>query len=126
MPYGLAFLIHLSTLYLVMSHQIRNKQWNNKQNSCIHTAIQVSVLFRLHGISGLSSGDVLLPSSLPRAIQATIPGPDLSPILPRSPHLRAVPHRTGRGRLPPPCAGLPPTVVYPVIPMSVSLATRTS
>jgi hypothetical protein len=64
MPYGLALLIHLSTLYLVTSHPIRKKQWNTKQNFCICTAVQVSVLFRLHGISGLSSGDVLLPTSL--------------------------------------------------------------
>jgi hypothetical protein len=97
MPYGLAFLIHLSTLYLVTSNPIRNKQWNNKQTSCIRIAVQVSVPFRRHGISGLSfSGDVLIHASLPHAIQTTIPGPDLSLILPRSPHLRAIPHRTGR------------------------------
>jgi hypothetical protein len=65
MPYGLPFLIHLSMLFLVTPHQIRNKKWNIRENFCICTAVLVSVLFRLHSISGLSfSGDVLLPASL--------------------------------------------------------------
>jgi hypothetical protein len=50
-----------------------------------------------------------------RAIQTTILGPNLFPILSRSLHLRAVPNRTGRGRLPLHRSVMPPTVVYPVL-----------
>jgi hypothetical protein len=59
------FLIHLSTLYLVTSHQIGNKKRIIRENLCICTAVLVSVLFHLHGFPGLSfSGNVLLPTSL--------------------------------------------------------------
>jgi hypothetical protein len=59
------FLIHLSTLYLVTSHQIGNKKRIIRENLRICTAVLVSVLFHLHGFSGLSfPGNVLLPTSL--------------------------------------------------------------